>query len=201
LNYIQSDWRCFIRQQDDLTRLLLAWGEGDQDALEKLTPLVHEELYRLARMYMARERMGHTLQTTALVNEAYLRLIEGRRVKVRDRAHFFALSAKLMRRILVDFARSRRSQKRGGAVHPVPLDESVLVVPQRSADLIALDEVLEKLAVFDERKAEIVELRFFGGLTAEETADALNMTAKGVYQEFELAKMWLRRELNRETGR
>ena len=148
---------------------------------------------------MARERTDHTLQTTALVNEAYVRLIEGRRVQVRDRAHFFALSAKLMRRILVDFARNRRSQKRGGAARAVPLEESVVALPQRSADVIALDEALEKLAVFDERKSQIVELRFFGGLTAEETADMLKITPKTVYNEFELAKMWLLRELGRET--
>jgi len=138
---------------------------------------------------MARERTDHTLQTTALVNEAYVRLIEGKRVQVRDRAHFFALSAKLMRRILVDFARNRRSQKRGGAARAVPLEESVVVLPQRSADVIALDEALEKLAVLDERKSQIVELRFFGGLTAEETADMLKITAKAVYNEFELAKI------------
>ena len=148
---------------------------------------------------MARERTDHTLQTTALVNEAYLRLIEGKRVQVRDRAHFFALSAKLMRRILVDFARNRRSQKRGGAARAVPLEESIVALPQRSADVIALDEALEKLAVIDERKSQIVELRFFGGLTAEETADMLKITAKAVYNEFELAKMWLLRELGRET--
>jgi len=148
---------------------------------------------------MARERTDHTLQTTALVNEAYVRLIEGRRVQVRDRAHFFALSAKLMRRILVDFARNRRSQKRGGAARAVPLEESVVALPQRSADVIALDEALEKLAVFDERKSQIVELRFFGGFTAEETADMLKITPKTVYNEFELAKMWLLRELGRET--
>lgn len=148
---------------------------------------------------MARERTDHTLQTTALVNEAYVRLIEGKRVQVRDRAHFFALSAKLMRRILVDFARNRRSQKRGGAARAVPLEESVVALPQRSADVIALDEALEKLAVLDERKSQIVELRFFGGLTAEETADMLKITAKAVYNEFELAKMWLLRELGRET--
>ena len=148
---------------------------------------------------MARERTDHTLQTTALVNEAYVRLIEGRRVQLRDRAHFFALSAKLMRRILVDFARNRRSQKRGGAARAVPLEESVVALPQRSADVIALDEALEKLAVLDERQSQIVELRFFGGLTAEETADMLKITAKTVYNEFELAKMWLLRELGRET--
>jgi len=148
---------------------------------------------------MARERTDHTLQTTALVNEAYVRLIEGKRVQVRDRAHFFALSAKLMRRILVDFARNRRSQKRGGAARAVPLEESVVALPQRSADVIALDEALEKLAVLDERQSQIVELRFFGGLTAEETADMLKITAKAVYNEFELAKMWLLRELGRET--
>jgi len=148
---------------------------------------------------MARERTDHTLQTTALVNEAYVRLIEGKRVQVRDRAHFFALSAKLMRRILVDFARNRRSQKRGGAARAVPLEESVVALPQRSADVIALDEALEKLAVLDERKSQIVELRFFGGLTAEETADMLKITAKAVYNEFELAKMWLLCELGRET--
>ena len=181
----------------NVTQLLLDWSKGDEVALEKLTPLVYEELHRLARSYMVKEPPGHTLQTTALINEAYIRLIHGRRVQVRDRTHFFALSASLMRRILVDFGRSRRSQKRGGG-RAIPLEESAIVSPQKSADLVELHEALEKLAAIDPRKSQIVELRFFGGLTVEETADILNIAPSTVYKDFELAKLWLLRQLELE---
>jgi len=150
---------------------------------------------------MIREAAGHTLQPTALVNEAYLQLIEGRRAQLRDRAHFFALSAKLMRRILVDFARARRAQKRGGAEQPIQLEESIAVAPQKSTDLIALDEALEKLAAVDLRKSQIVELRFFGGLSVEETAEALKIAPSTVHRDFDLAKMWLLRELEHQGRR
>jgi len=183
----------------DVTQLLVAWSEGDQAALEKLTPLVYKELYRLARSYMVKEAAGHTLQATALVNEAYLQLIEGRRVQLRDRAHFFALSAKLMRRILVDFARARRAKKRGGAEEPLQLEESVVVAPQKSADLIAVDEALKKLSELDPRMSQIVELRYFGGLTVEETAEALKIAPSTVHRDFDLAKMWLLRELGHSS--
>jgi RNA polymerase sigma factor (TIGR02999 family) len=183
---------------NDVTRLLLAWSEGDEHALEKLTPLIHQELHRLARSYMARETAGHTLQTTALINEAYVRLIQGQRVQWRDRAHFFALSAKLMRRILVDFGRARRAQKRGGE-RPLQLAEWAAVATQASADVVSLHEALEKLAEIDPRKSQIVELRFFGGLTVDETADVLKIAPSTVYKEFDLAKLWLLHELEREN--
>jgi RNA polymerase sigma-70 factor (ECF subfamily) len=184
----------------DVTQLLLAWSTGDEGALDKLAPLVYEELHRLARSYMAKEASGHTLQTTALINEAYIRLIQGKRVQMRDRTHFFALSAKLMRRILVDFGRSRRSKKRGGE-RPIPLEESAIVSPRKSADLVVLDEALEKLAAIDPRKSQIVELRFFGGLTVEETADILNIAPSTVYKDFDLAKLWLLRQLELDNRR
>ena len=193
--------RCVIPPSGDVTRLLVAWTEGDQDALEKLTPLVYKELYRLARAYMIREGAGHTLQATALVNEAYLQLIEAGPVRLRDRAHFFALSAKLVRRILVDFARSRRAKKRGGAKQAVTLDESVIVAPQKGADLIALDEALEKFAAIDPRKSRIVELRFFGGLSVDETAEVLKIAPSTVHRDFDLAKIWLLHELESENRR
>lgn len=179
----------------EVTHLLLAWSDGDESALEKLTPVVYRELHRLARSYMNRETPDHTLQTTALVNEAYLRLIDGTNVHWRNRAHFFAVSAKLMRRILVDFARSRRSQKRGGEARPVALEESAIVSPQKSGEILALDEALKKLAVLDPRKSQIVELRFFGGLTVEETADVLKIANSTVYHDYNLAKLWLLREI------
>jgi RNA polymerase sigma-70 factor, ECF subfamily len=181
----------------DITQLLLDWSNGNEAALRELTPLVYQELHRLARSYMVKETPGHTLQTTALINEAYIRLIRGRRVQVRDRTHFFALSASLMRRILVDFGRSRRSQKRGGG-RVTPLEESAIVSPQKSADLVELDEALEKLAAIDPRKSQIVELRFFGGMSVEETADILNIAPSTVYKDFELAKLWLLRQLELE---
>src|SRR5919197_440514 len=161
----------------EITRLLLDWGEGDESALARLTPLVHEELRKLAHHYMGLERPGHTLQTTALVNEAYLRLIDQKRVRLNDRTHFFALAAQLMRHILVDHARSRRYLKRGGGARKVSLDEAMAVSGERGEDLIALDEALKALAARDERKSKVVELRFFGGLSVEETAEALGVSA------------------------
>jgi RNA polymerase sigma factor (TIGR02999 family) len=183
----------------DVTRLLLAWSKGDERALEQLTPVIYQELHRLARSYMVREDPGHTLQATALINEAYIRLIQGNRVQWRDRAHFYALSAKLMRRILVDFGRARRSQKRGKG-RPMHLEESAAVTRERSADLVGLDEALEKLAAIDPRKSQIVELRFFGGLTVDETAEVLNIAPSTVYKEFDLAKLWLLREFERPNN-
>jgi RNA polymerase sigma factor (TIGR02999 family) len=183
---------------NDVTQLLVAWNKGDRDALDKLTPLVYRELHRLARSYMVRETPEHTLQTTALINEAYIRLIEGRRVEWRDRTHFFALSAKLMRHILVDLARARRSQKRGRD-RPLRLEESAVVSPQKSTDIVAMDEALEKLAAIDPRKSQIIELRFFGGLTVVETAEVLGVAQSTIYKEFDLAKLWLLREFERNN--
>lgn len=180
----------------EVTQLLLAWSDGDEAALEKLTPLVYKELHRLARSYMKRENPGHTLQATALVNEAYLRLIDGSRVHWRNRTHFFAVSAKLMRRILVDFARSRRSQKRGGVAEPIALEEVGIASPQKSADILELDDALKKLAEVDARKSQIVELRFFGGLSVEETAGVLKIAPSTVYHDYDLAKLWLFREMS-----
>lgn len=181
---------------EDITELLLAWSDGKQDALERLTPLVYSELHRLAHHYMAGERTGHTLQSTALVNEAYLRLVETSRVRWQNRAHFFAISAQLMRRILVDFARSRGYAKRGGNAPRVSLD-AVPVAVEECADLAALDDALSALAAIDERKSKVVELRFFGGLSVEETAEVLGVSVETVARDWRLAKVWLRRELNR----
>jgi RNA polymerase sigma-70 factor (ECF subfamily) len=179
-----------------VTQLLRAWCEGDQGALEQLIPLVYEELHRLARRYMAEERPGHTLQATALVNEAYLRLANSGQGDWRDRAHFFAASARVMRRILVDWARSRRAQKRGGDVPALELQEELDVVAGKSGnDLIAIDDALETLAAFDARKSEIVELRFFGGLSVKETAAVLTVSEETVRRDWNLAKSWLRQEL------
>ena len=181
----------------EVTQLLHAWSQGDEHALEKLTPLVYQELHRRAHHYMQGERSGHTLQTTALVNEAYLRLAGSRRVRWQDRAHFFALSAQLMRRILVDFARSRRYQKRGGSqARQISMDEGLAVSRERGEDLVALDQALRKLAEFDERKSQIVELRFFGGLSVEETAEVLKTSHRTVLRDWSLAQAWLRNELS-----
>jgi RNA polymerase sigma-70 factor (ECF subfamily) len=182
-----------------VTGLLVAWSEGDEAAFERLMPVVHDELRRLARGYMARERQGHTLQATALVNEAYLRLIKVKKVRVQNRAHFFAMSARLMRRILVDFARSKRYKKRGGSAARITFDEALLGADEPGRDLVALDEALEALANMDERKSRIVELRFFGGLTVEEAADVLKMSPATVMRDWMLAKAWLLRELRRDT--
>jgi len=183
---------------DAITEILLAWGDGDEAALERLMPIVYAELRRLAHHYMNREREGHTLQTTALVNEAFLKLIDSSRVRWQNRAHFFAVSAQLMRRILVDFARSRRYQKRGGAAQRISLDDAPLVTPERGGDLIALDDALTALAAIDKRKSEVVELRFFGGLSVEETAEALKVSPDTVMRDWRLAKAWLLRELSNE---
>lgn len=182
-------------QGRDVTRLLRAWSEGDQQALEKLTPLVYQELHRRAHRQMAQERSGRTLQTTALVNEIYLQLIDLRGVSWRDRAHFFALSSRLIRRVLIDAARSRASLKRGAGSPHVEFDENLLVSTEPRADVVALDEALTALAAVDQRKSEVVELRFFGGLGIEETAEVLNVSPETVKRDWKLAKAWLRREL------
>ncbi len=179
----------------EVTQLLQAWSSGDQNALEELTPLVYGELHRLAHRYMLRERAGHTLQTTALVNEAYLKLGDAANVQWQNRAHFFAISAGLMRRILVDFARTRGSRKRGGDAHKVQLDEACVGSPGRDGDLIALDSALTSLAAIDPRQAMVVELRFFGGLGVEETAKVLGISPRTVKREWAVAKLWLLREM------
>ncbi len=180
----------------DVTQLLKAWTAGDQGALEKLTPMVYAQLHRVAQRCMAGERSGHTLQTTALVNEVYLRLVDCGQMNWHDRTHFFAVSAQLMRRILIDFARSRGYQKRGGGVSPLSLDEAPSVGSEPTADLVALDDALKALAAVDERKSKVVELRFFGGLSVEETADVLRVSSETVGRDWRLAKVWLLRALS-----
>ncbi len=184
----------------EVTRLLKAWGAGDEQALEQLTPLVYRQLHQIAQRYMRGERSGHTLQTTALVNEAYLRLVDCAQVNWQDRAHFFAISANLMRRILIDFARSRGYLKRGGAVPHIPLDEAPSVSNEADVNLVALDDALTALAVIDERKSKVVELRFFAGLNVEETAEVLRVSSDTVMRDWKLAKMWLLRELSRRAS-
>jgi RNA polymerase sigma-70 factor, ECF subfamily len=179
--------------------LLQAWSGGDQAALEKLTPIVYNELHRLARHYMRQERTGHSLQTTALVNEAYLRLVDCKRMRWQDRAHFFAVSAQLMRRILVDHSR-RHNLKRGVGVPHVPLEDSAVIGGKYHADLAALDDAMLALARIDQRKARVVELRFFGGLTTEETAEVLKVSAITVLRDWSTAKAWLYREMTSEAG-
>jgi RNA polymerase sigma factor (TIGR02999 family) len=179
----------------EVTRLLQAWSAGEQGAFDKLVPVVYQELHRLAQHYMAQERPGHTLQTTALVNEAYLRLVGGKQVSWQNRAHFFGVSAQLMRRILVDFARSRRSLRRGGGAQAVSLDEALVVSPKPGADLVALDDAIQTLAAKDPRRGRVVELRFFGGLSVAETAEVLQVSAETVMHDWKLAKAWLQREL------
>src|SRR5215471_12260272 len=168
----------------EITGLLLAWSQGDSCALEKLTPLVYEELHRTARRYMAREQPDHTLQTTALINEVYLRLVDLTGVEWHDRAHFFALCAGMMRRILIDFARSRNYQKRGGAARQISFDEALFVTQEPPADIVALDEALNGLAIVDRRKSQVVELRFFGGLSVEETAAVLKVSDETVKRDW-----------------
>ena len=180
----------------EVTQLLQSWSEGNQEALDKLVPLVHAELHRLARHYMSNERPGHTLQTTELVNEAYVRLIDWKNVRWQNRAHFFGVAAQIMRRILVDFARSRASAKKGGGTQYVSLSEAMTISPERGEDLIALDDALESLAELDSRKSRIVELRFFGGLSVEETAEVLKISARTVMRDWGLAQAWLYRELS-----
>ena len=182
------------------TELLLAWGRGERAAFDQLVPLVHDELRRMARRYMGHERPGHTLQATALVNEVYLRLIDVNQARGQNRAQFFALAAQVMRRILVDFARARASEKRGGGAQRISLDEALVVSTQRSPDLLALDAALEALACVDVRKSRVVELRYFGGLTNEETADVLRVSSDTVKRDWRFAKLWLLRELTGGTG-
>jgi len=181
---------------NEVTELLLAWSQGDRSALEELIPLVYDELHKMARRYMIREQAAHTLQTTALVNEAYLRMVDMRKVQWQNRAHFFAVSAQLMRRILVDFARSRNYQKRGGGKRKVTLDDALEVSPRQDADLVLLDDALNALAVVDDRKRKVVELRFFGGLTVEETAHVLEVSSDTVMRDWKMAKVWLLREMS-----
>ncbi len=181
--------------EPEVTQLLLAWGEGDHAALDKLAPLVHAELHRLAKHYMAQERPGHLLQTTALVNEAFLRLVDWKNVRWQNRAHFFGVSAQLMRHILVDFARAQNYAKRGGKVCFVSLVEAADVLQEASPDLVALDIALDKLAALDPRQSRVVELRFFGGLTLEEIAEVLKVSLGAVKRDWSLAKLWLLHEL------
>ena len=188
--------------QQQITRLLQAWREGDGEALDALIPLVYDELRRLARRYMRGQKPGHTLQTTALVNEAYMRLVGSDQVRWQNRTHFFAVSAQVMRRILVDFARARNNLKRGGGpANRVTFDEAVELVPGRRTDLVALDDALRALADLNARQSQIVELRYFGGLTEEETAEVLGISERTVRREWALARAWLFRELGGQPAR
>lgn len=181
---------------NEVTLLLRAWGEGDAQALDRLAPLVYQELHRIARGYMARERTGHTLQTTALVNEAYVRLVDARQVTWHDRAHFFAVCARAMRRILVDHARSRGYLKRGGGKVRVQFDEATGMAWSADSDLLELDEALDRLSALDPRKGKVVEMRFFGGLSVAETAEALRISPETVMRDWKMARAWLYRELS-----
>jgi len=186
-----------VPSSPEVTQLLLAWSQGESAALDKLVPLVHAELSRLAHHYMAGERTGHTLQTTALVNEAFLRLVDSSQVRWQNRAHFMAVSAQLMRRILVDFARSRNYLKRGAGAQQVTLDEAMMISEAPDVDLVELDRALAQLAAVDARKSQVVELRFFGGLTEEEAAEVLKVSSETVRRDLRLAKTWLLREMDR----
>jgi RNA polymerase sigma factor (TIGR02999 family) len=185
-----------VAKSQEVTGLLQAWGQGDEAALQKLVPLVYDQLHAAARRYMAGERPGRTLQTTALIHETYLRLVNVRQVKWQNRAHFFAICAQLMRRILVDFARSRGYQKRGGGAQRVDLDEALMLSSEPEANLVALDEALGRLAEVDQRKSQVVELRFFGGLSVKETAEVMQVSGDTVMRDWKLAKVWLLRELS-----
>jgi RNA polymerase sigma-70 factor (ECF subfamily) len=184
----------------EVTRLLQAWRAGDGGALEQLMPIVYDKLHRLARRYMAAEQSGHTLQTTALVHEVYLRLVDAKNVDWQNRAHFYAICARLMRRILVDFARSRNYQKREGNFAHIQLEEAATVSAVAGSELLAVDEALKQLAAVDTRKSEVVEMRFFGGLTVEEIATALQVSSETVMRDWKLAKAWLLRELSNEES-
>jgi RNA polymerase sigma-70 factor, ECF subfamily len=186
----------FKSSPDDITGLLVAWGGGDKAALDRLMPLVYQELRRLARWQMRREREGDTLQTTALVNEAYLRLVDYERVQARDRTHFLAIAAQAMRRILIERARSRWSDKRGSNPQKISLDEVAEVADARAAELLALDEALQALSTIDPRKAQLVELRYFGGLTIEETANVLGISTPTVERDWRTARIWLHKEIS-----
>jgi RNA polymerase sigma factor (TIGR02999 family) len=180
----------------EITRLLVAWSNGDQEAFDKLVPLVYDELHQRARRYLRKEQRGHVLQTTALVHEAYLRLIDARSLSWQNRAHFFAIAARLMRRILVDYARSRHYVRRGGEARHVPLEEASMFSHEKGPDLVALDDALQALATIDRRKSDVIELRFFGGLSVDETAEVLKVSADTVMRDWRLARSWLLHELS-----
>src|ERR1700688_1412145 len=182
-----------------VTQLLRAWCAGQETALDELMPLVYEELHRAARRYMSLENSGNTLQTTALINEVYLRLVDFPEITWQGRAHFFAVCATLMRRILIDMARSRRAQKRGGGAEDVEFDETLFAPEEISSELLALDEAMKRLALVEERKSQVVELRFFGGLSVEESAEVLKVSRETVKRDWRLAKVWLFRELSAEN--
>ena len=182
---------------EQFTAMLQAWGEGDATALEQLLPLVYDELHRLASAYLRGERPGHTLQTTALINEAYVRLAEWKNVEWKNRAHFVGLAAQMMRRVLVDFARARQYAKRGGDAQAVEFDEAKLAAPRRDAEIIALDDALNTLVELDPRKCLLVELRYFGGLSVEETAEVMQLSPRTVLREWQAARTWLYRELKK----
>jgi RNA polymerase sigma factor (TIGR02999 family) len=184
----------------EVTQLLKAWAGGDEGALDKLAPLVYKELHRLAQRCMSRERPGHSLQATALVNEVYLRLVDIHGISWQDRAHFLAISARMMRRILTDFARSRHYLKRGGEVRHVTFDEALVVSPEPDADIVALDDALGQLAALDPRKGQVVELRFFGGLSVEETAEVLKVSPETVMRDWKFSKVWLLHALSGEQS-
>jgi RNA polymerase sigma factor (TIGR02999 family) len=181
-----------------ITQMLKQWSEGNQQVLDQILPLVYEELRRQASRYLRRERKGHTLQTTALINEAYLKLIDQKNVNWQNRSHFFAIAAQAMRRILVDYARERHREKRGGAAENLPIEEAAFVISsEKSVDLVALDEALTRLARFDERQARVVELRYFSGLSIDETAEVLSISNVTVRRDWNLAKAWLHREISK----
>jgi RNA polymerase sigma-70 factor, ECF subfamily len=184
-----------------VTGLLLKWGQGDEAALERLIPLVHRELHQIARRCLAGEGRGHSLQATALVNEAYLRLVDAKDVAWHDRVHFLSVAARVMRRILVDHARASRARKRGGGVVRVTFDEALAISNEPRQDFVALDDALEALSRFDERKSRVVELRFFGGLTVEETASVVEVSPETVMRDWQLAKVWLQREMRADRRR
>jgi RNA polymerase sigma factor (TIGR02999 family) len=184
-----------------ITQLLQAWSEGDQGALDQLVPLVYNDLHRLAQQYMAQERPEHTLQATALVHETYLRLLDSAHPSLRDRAHFLAVCARTMRRILVDWGRTHQAQKRGEGIAPLYLEEAITAVGRPGTDLVAVDDALTALAGLDPRKSQVVELRFFGGLSAKETAEVLKVSEETALREWKIAKGWLRRELSKEHSR
>jgi len=186
--------------RSDPTDLLLAWSQGDESAFDKLVPIVHQELHALARRYMRGERSDHTLQATALVNEAYVRLIDVNRIRWQNRSHFLAVAAQTMRRILVEFARQRHRQKRGGDAVRVTIGDAMEITQDSSADLVALSDALSALATFDPRMSQVVELRFFGGLTVQETSDVLNVSPETVNRDWKTAKAWLLRELSQSKS-
>ena len=182
----------------DVTQMLKEWSDGNQNIFDKLMPLVYEELRRQASRYLRKERSNHTLQTTALIHEAYLKLIDQKNVEWQNRAHFFAIAAQAMRRILVDYARERKREKRGGAAENLPLDEAFAIVSrEKSVDLVALDEALNKLAKFDERQAKVVELRYFSGLSIDEAAEVLNVSNVTIRRDWNMAKAWLHQEITK----